>query len=93
MTVSRRRVAGLHLLRLQGLINVFSGLRKVLYSDLDRLTFQCSQLIDQYLLSGAGGSVRAFLHACGLWAEVVLSACSKVVKHFGIMKSQNHRMV
>lgn len=83
--VSRSRVAGLHLLWLQELINIFPGLRKVLYSNLDRLNFQC-QPADTAVPSQWNWRLSYGL-SVEVWEQVVLSACSKQeVKHIGLMK-------
>lgn len=80
--VSRGRVAGMRLLWLQDLVNVFPGLREVLYSELDRL----NQLIQQYLPVQQEAQIWAF--PGGVWEEAVRSACSKQeVKHAGLTKN------
>lgn len=57
----------MRLLWLQDLVNVFPGLREVLYSELDRL----NQLIQQYLPVQQEAQIWAF--PGGVWEEAVRS--------------------
>lgn len=76
--VSRRQVASLHLVWLQELLNVFPGQRKVLYSDLARLNFQC-QPADNSSTSPVKLEAQLWplCRSVGVCEQVALSACSK----------------